>query len=140
MAGLDAYGTTLARGDRATPTELFTAIANVVGIGPPTVSRDTYDVSAHDGDGWREFVGSALKDGGEVSIDLNYDPAVHSTLVADLDETTPRNHQITFPDGTIWLVGLLMTEFEQGDAPIDGKLEASVTYKVSGEPTITPAP
>lgn len=139
MSGIDAFGTTLSRGDGIEPTEAFTPIANVTNITPPSLSRDTSDVTAHDSaDGWREFIG-LLKDGGEVSIDVNYDPSKHDTLVDDFDDVDTRSYKITFPDATEWAFEAIMTGFEP-DAPHDDKLTASVTFKVSGKPTITAAP
>lgn len=133
MSGMDAFGTTLSRGDGES-TESFAAIANVTSISPASLSRDTYDVTAHDStDGWREFIGG-LKDGGEVSIDVNYNPGTHDTLITDLDDVDPRNYKIAFPDGAEWSFPAIMTGFEP-DAPHDGKLTASLTFKVAGKPT-----
>ncbi|MFD5297221.1 phage tail tube protein [Streptomyces mutabilis] len=136
MAGLDAFGTKLQRGDGAA-TEVFTDIANVTNITPPSIERETYDVTAHDSpDAWREFIGG-LKDGGEVEIELNYDPREHDSLVTDFGDTEPRNYKILFP-GTLgsWSFAAIMSGFES-EAPHDDKLSATVTFKVSGKPTIT---
>ncbi|MDX3550984.1 phage tail tube protein [Streptomyces europaeiscabiei] len=137
MSGVDAFGIALKRGDGATPTEVFTAIAKVTNVGGPEIERETYDVTAHDSlDGWREFIGG-LKDGGEVSIEVNYDPRVHDDLVADFEDTEPRNYKITFPNGIgEWAVKLILTGFSQ-EAPVDDKLSAELTFKVSGKPAIT---
>jgi hypothetical protein len=52
----------------------FTEIANVTSISGPSISRNVYDVTAHDStDSYMEFIGG-LKDGGELSFDLNWDP------------------------------------------------------------------
>ncbi|MEE1835760.1 phage tail tube protein [Streptomyces sp. SP17KL33] len=137
MAGLDAFGIALKRGDGATPTEVFTTIGNVTSVSGPEIERETYDVTAHDSvDGWREFVGG-LKDGGEVSLELNYDPRIHDELVEDFEDTAPRNYKLTFP-GTLgeWAIKLILTGFSQ-EAPVDDKLSAELTFKVSGKPTIT---
>jgi predicted secreted protein len=137
MAGLDAFGTQLQRGDGATPTETFTPLANVTDITPPGIERETYDVTAHDSeDAWREFIGG-LKDGGEVEIDINYDPREHDSLIADFADAMPRNYKIVWP-GTLgnWAFKAILTNFEP-EAPHDDKLAASLTFKVSGKPTIT---
>jgi len=137
MAGLDAFGIALERGD-GEAVEVFTAIASVTSVSGPEIERETYDVTAHDSpDGWREFIGG-LKDGGEVSIEVNYDPRVHDVLVSDFDDAAPRNYKLVFP-GTLgeWALSLLLTGFSQ-EAPIDDKLAAEMTFKVSGKPTITP--
>ncbi|GGS47725.1 phage tail tube protein [Streptomyces violaceus] len=137
MAGLDAFGTQLQRGDGATPTETFTALANVTDITPPGLERETLDVSSHGSpEAWREFIGG-LKDGGEVEIEVNYDPREHDDLVADLNDTDPRNYKVVWPQNLgSWEFGAILTNFEV-EAPHDDKLAASMTFKVSGKPTIT---
>ena len=86
-----------------------------------------------------EHIGG-LKDGGEVSVDINYQPAVHDLLIADLDDDAPRNYQLVFPDDpttpTTWSFAAIMTGFEP-DAPYDDKLSASLTFKVTGKPTLS---
>lgn len=137
MPGIDGFGAALKRGDGETP-EAFTAIANVTNISGPGLSRDTIDVSSHDSpDKHREFVGS-LVDPGEVSIDVNYDPAVHDELVADLLVEDPGSYQLVFPSTPpkTWAFAAVMTGFEPS-APFDDKLAATITYKVSGKPTIS---
>lgn len=136
MTGLDGFGTTLSRGNGA-GTEVFTAIAGVTNISGPSISRETLDVTGHDSpDGYREFLGG-LKDPGEVSIDVNYRPSAHDVFVDDLDDESPRNYKLVFPDGTEWAFPAILTGFEPS-APFDDKLTASLTFKVSGKPEITP--
>jgi predicted secreted protein len=137
MSGLDGFGTRLARGDGAA-TETFTDLAGVTNIGGPGLSRETLDVTAHDSpDQYREHRGG-IKSAGEVSLDVNYNPAQHDVFVDDLDDTEPRNYRLTFPDGTVWALSAILTGFEPS-APFDGKLTASVSLQVSGKPAITPA-
>ncbi|MEW2383381.1 phage tail tube protein [Micromonospora sp. NPDC047707] len=137
MAGIDGFGTQFQRGDGADP-EVFTAIGNCTNISGPGLSRETLDVTAHDSpDAWMEFVGS-LKDGGEVSLDVNYDPDKHDALVADLDDDEPRNYRLVFPTTAAaqWAFGAVMTGFEPS-APYDDKLTATLTFKVSGKPVLS---
>jgi predicted secreted protein len=137
MAGVNAFGTQLLRGDGASP-EVFTAIANVVSIEGPEVERETLDMTAHDTpDGWREFVGG-LKDGGEVSVEVNYDPALHDDLIDDFDDPAPRNWKIVFPTSPSveWEFAAVLTGFSS-QAPHDDKLSAEITLKVSGKPVIS---
>ncbi len=141
MTNFAAKGTLLKQGDGASP-EVFTTIAQVVSIGGPSLSLDPIDVTNHSSlDGWKEFVGGLL-DGGEISLEINYDPvnATHNAtagLIKDMEDRTVRNFQLVFSDtaGTTWTVPALVTGFEPG-APVDGKLSASVTLKVSGKPTL----
>ncbi|MCY0919603.1 MULTISPECIES: phage tail tube protein [unclassified Streptomyces] len=137
MAGQNAFGTQFKRGDGGSP-ETFTALAEVTNISGPGLSRETIDVTSHSSpDAWMEFVGG-LKDGGEVSIDVNYAPSMHDSLVDDFDDVDPRNYQVVFPDPdtTTWSIKAVMTGFES-EAPYDDKLAATITFKVSGKPTIS---
>lgn len=139
MAGLNAFGIALKRSDMAAETPAFTTIANVTSVKGPEMERDTYDVTAHDStDGWKEFVGG-LKDAGEVTLDINYDPSVHDDLVADFDDAVPRDYQLVFP-GTLgmWELTMFMTGFSV-EAPVDDKLSAEVKFKVTAKPVVTGA-
>ncbi|MET9516385.1 phage tail tube protein [Streptomyces sp. NPDC002994] len=137
MAGMDGFGVQLKRGDGAGP-EVFTAIADVTNLSGPGLSRETIDVTSHGSpDGWMEFLGG-LKDGGEVSVDINYRPAFHDDLVDDFEDNAPRNYQVVFPDeaSTTWGIKAILTGFEP-EMPYDDKAAASLTLKVSGKPTIS---
>lgn len=137
MAGQDGFGVAFERSDMGAPGT-FTAIASVTNVGGPETSRETYETTAHDSpDGWREFIGG-LKDGGEVSLELNYDPREHDTLVEDYDDEDPRDYRVVWPRGLgTWAFKAIMTGFNPS-GPSDDKLSAEATFKVSGKPTITP--
>lgn len=137
MAGMDGFGVQLKRGDGEV-SETFTAIADVTNLSGPGLSRETLDVTSHGSpDAYMEFLGG-LKDAGEVSADINYQPSVHDVLVADFDDPAPRNYQIVFPDtgATTWTVKAILTGFEP-EVPYDDKATASLTFKISGKPTIS---
>lgn len=137
MAGLDAFGTIIERATALTGTPTYVPIANVTNIGGPETERETLDVTAHDSpDGWREFVGS-LKDAGEVSLELNYMPEDHDTLIGDYADDAPRGWRIVWPTGDKWELKAILTGFAP-EAPHDDKLAAEVTLKVSGKPTLVP--
>lgn len=141
MGGLPAFGVQLKIGDGAEP-EVFTSIAKIHNLGGPGISKAALDVTSHDGNGWKDFVGN-LKDGGEVTLELNWDPSdpTHNLATGVLgslvNESQPTNWQIVWPDtgSTQWDFAALVTGFE-GGAPVEEKLTASVTLKVSGQPTL----
>jgi predicted secreted protein len=125
----------------------YHTITNVTSISGPTLSRDTIDVTSHSSTGgYREFI-NGLKDGGEVSFDLLYDPddVTHNTntttpnmgLLALYDSGATWEFTITFTDdtSTVWTFDAVVTSFEI-TAGIDDALKASVTLKVSGAPTL----
>lgn len=135
MAGVDAFGTQWQIQFTA-PT--FVTIADVTSIDVLDADVDTIDVSAHDSAGqWREFV-NGMKDAGELSMDINYDPAVHGTIFSELGGNA-KLHKIILPDAGAAEVAFsgLITGFS-AQAPYDDKLSASVTVKVTGAVVITP--
>jgi len=132
---VNAFGTTITRDG--------VEIAEVTHIGGPGLARDTIEATHHKSPNmWREYI-KGLKDGGEVSIDLNFMPfdSTHNAatgILADFsDDTTISTWVVTFPDtnNTQWTFDAIVTGFEP-DEPFDDKLSASVTLKVSGEPTL----
>ena len=136
MAGLDAFGTQLERSDMG-GSPVFTAIANVTSFKGPGLKRNTVDVSTHDdADNFMQFIGT-LVDPGEVSLDINYDPSSHDDLIADFADTDARNYKLVYPDAaSTWAFGAFLTGFE-AQAPVDGKLSATVTFKITGKPVLT---
>jgi predicted secreted protein len=133
------YQTLFKSGNGASP-EVFATTAEVTGITPPAMSRDTVDATHEESpDAWREFI-AGLKDGGEVSLELNFVPggSAAAALMAELNLDGPLakiNRQIVFPDGSYFAFAGILTGFEP-DAPIDDKMAASATFKVSGKPTL----
>lgn len=137
MAGIDAFGTKWAMGNGDGPPETFTDVADVTNIGVLDVKVDTKDVSSHDSpEQWREFIGG-MKDGGELSMDINYDPSVHGSIFSAIG--IEKNWQITLTDsGAATITFAAIVNGFKAAAPYDDKLSASVTIKVTGKPTIVP--
>lgn len=137
MAGRDGFGVQLLR--EITPGGgTYEPVGSMTNLSGPSISREEIDVTAHDSpDGWREFI-FGLKDGGEVSADVNYDPVMHDPLLDDFESPDPRSYQVVFPDpaATTWTFDAGLTGFEP-EAPHDDKLAASLTWKVSGPPTLS---
>ncbi|TQE35475.1 phage tail tube protein [Streptomyces ipomoeae] len=140
MAGLDAFGTQFKRD--STGAGVFVTIANVDDISGPGRSREAIEVTAHDSpDQYREFV-KGLKDGGEVTLTINYDPGdnTHSALDADFEEKDLRDYQVVIlpgdPDEHTWEFSGLITDLSD-EFPHDDKMTREVTVKISGKPTLT---
>lgn len=137
MAGDFGFGTLLKFG--ATPT----TIARVTGISGPSYEMDTIDVTAHDSSTsyFREYI-AGLRDAGEVTFDLNYDPdgTTHKHASGGvpylLEQGTLEDFEIVFPDGTEVAFEALVISWEP-DMPFDDKMTASATLKISGKPTWT---
>lgn len=137
MAGINGFGTSFERGDGADP-EVFTAIAEPTNISGPGITREALDVTSHQSpNAYMEFVGG-LKDPGEVTVDVRYDPAEHDSLLADFEDPEPRNYRIVWPDPatTTWTFAAIMTGFEP-EGPYDDALSASLTFKVTSKPTLS---
>lgn len=142
MTKYAAFGTALEMGDGATPTELFTEIAQVKTISGPGLKLDTEGVTTHDStDAWEEVVPTVLRSG-EISLDIVYDPAdaTHDAttgLASKMESKDVVNFKLIFPDtaNTTWELAAVVTGFEP-DAAVDGMLAASVTLKITGAPTI----
>lgn len=121
----------------------FSAIGQIMDISGPSLSRNTLDSTTHDStDAWMEFLKS-LKDGGEVTFDIVYDPALSNHdattgLLSDFaEDSTIANFRITFPDtgNTQWVMPAIVSGFEP-TAPVAEKLTSSVTLKIAGKPTL----
>lgn len=106
--------------------------------GSHAISRDTIDVTHHASTGgWREFI-AGLKNGGQVTLDLNFLPAdatqsFAAGLMDDLVDGTLQSFSIVYTDsGTTTATFSAYVINFQTTAPVDGKLGASCTLQVSG--------
>ena len=142
MAAISSFGTLLKIGDGA-GTEVFTTIAQVMDIDGPGLTLGTQEVTPQTApDRAKVYIGTLI-DGGEVSMDINYEPAgaTHDQttgLIKDMLDVTLRNFQVIFPDAgtTTWAFSAFVTTFNP-TAPVEGALTASVVLKISGLPSIS---
>lgn len=136
------FGTLLKMGDGGGP-EVFTAIAELTNVTTPAFTRATIDATHHTSPGGvREFIANLI-DPGEVTLTVNWIPSsptqdqTTGLLKAALDGVT-RNWQLVIPSSpaVTWNFKAFVTAFT-GATPMDDKMSASVTMKVSGLPTFT---
>lgn len=136
-------GATFGRGDGASP-EGFTSIAEVTSIGGPALGLGSVEAThLTSPNKWKEYIPGMLE-GGEVTLELNFLPGnatqsdTSGGLLNDMRTRAINNYQIAFPDSpsTQWIVPAFVTAFEPTTPVGDEKLAASVTLKVSGEPTL----
>ncbi|KAB8167060.1 outer capsid protein Hoc [Streptomyces sp. 3MP-14] len=135
MAGINGFGTAF----QHTVAGEFVTVAESTSISGPGLSKEALDATTHQSpDAHMEFVGG-LVDPGEVSVDIRYDPALHDALVAHMAVDQPEPYRIVWPDAlnTSWTFDAIMTGFEP-EGPYDDLLTASLTFKVSGKPSIGP--
>lgn len=118
--------------------EIFTLIPGVIDLSGPNRQNELVDVTSHDSTNYyREFL-PILRDGGQLTGELNYLPsnAQHNGLSTDFENRTLRNFTVTFPDGTVIAVSAYVESFEI-TSPIDTQLKASFSLKITGAPVIT---
>lgn len=135
---ISGVGTSFTRGDDLSSGTAFTAIAEVNSISGPNLSRDTIDVTSLDSTGgFREFIGG-FRDGGEVTLEMNFTLDGYDTIKDDFDSDDLRDYQIVLPDtgATTFEFSALVTNLGLA-IPMDDKITCDVTLKVSGQLTIT---
>ncbi len=135
------FGSLLKRGDGAV-SETFTTVAEVVELPMPNLKLDTPEATHHGSPGgWREFI-AGLLDAGDVKIKVNWLPSnatqsASTGALADMPNRVKRNWQIVLADGasTTWSFAAYVAGFE-GKANLDKPFEATITLKVTGQPTL----
>lgn len=130
-------GTLLQVGDGA-GTEVFTTIPEVKSISGPEITRDTIDVThMNSPNNFREFV-TTLKDGGEVSFEMNYigNDTTQNGIRVDLKAGTLRNFKMVMNNvaSTTFDFAAVVTEFGLS-TELEEIVTASVTLKISGDIT-----
>ena len=137
---LFAHGTLLKVDDGGGVT--FTTIAEVGSISGPSLTQATIDVTSMDSaNHWREFIGG-LKDGGNVTFDINYIPTggthnVATGVIGMLSTGVKRSFKLVFTDGgsTTWTFIGWITKF----TPTPGlatALKGALDVKITGQPTL----
>lgn len=130
-------GTQFKLGD-GTSDEGFTALAEVNSITGPSMSREQIDVTSLDSTGgYREHIGG-FRDGGEITLNMNFTRANYVTLVGEFEDDDSRNMQIVFPDSgetTLDFAGIV-TDLPIS-IPTDDKITLDVTIKVTGEVSLS---
>ncbi|HEU4986864.1 MAG TPA: phage tail tube protein [Rhizobiaceae bacterium] len=132
------YGSKLAIGDGAVP-EVFSDVAEVTSITPPSDSIDVIDAThMQSPNKTREFI-EGLIDPGECSFDINFVPGgAADTAIQALKGTGVHNFRITFAPGdagsVTWDFAGILTGYEP-DVPVDDKMTATVTIKVTSSYT-----
>ncbi|MGO6999014.1 phage tail tube protein [Rhizobium leguminosarum] len=129
------YGITFEFADAATPT-VFTYIAEIYDVTPPSDSTDTVDVThMQSPNKTREFI-DGLTDPGEMSFEMNLAPGSDSDKALIAAKGKRKWCRLTYPNGVQTLFFGVRTTYERA-APTDDKITATVTFKVSGEPVQT---
>lgn len=115
----------------------YVDMAEVNSITPPSFSLDQVDVTHMASPNRnREFI-SGLNDPGECSFDMNFIPGnasddrIFELLSLPTGTSRARNCRVSFPNGVTWSFSAELTGYEP-TVPVDDKMVATVTFKVSG--------
>lgn len=122
----------------------LTAAVQILNLGGPNLSLDVSDVTTHDStNAWDESVATVLRSG-DLPFDIVYDPAedTHDAtagngLLSRMEGKTLTNFSFIFSDtgSTTWAFDGYVTGFTP-NSPHDGPLTASVSVKITSEPTL----
>lgn len=113
----------------------YAFVGEITNVSPPGFSLDTVDVThTSSPEATREFI-AGLIDRGEMSCDINWIPgATTDTLLSSVAASRARiKARLTFPTtpAKTFTFSAVMTGFAPA-APLDDRLTAAVTFKVSG--------
>lgn len=113
----------------------YTNVAEIKNIEGPSSTRETVDTTSLDTvGGYRTFI-TGFRDGGTVTLSMNFTSAGYALLLADFESNTMNKYKITLMDNsTIEFSGMIT------DMPLtipEDVVLVNVTIKVSGRPTFT---
>lgn len=129
---LIGYGSTI-QVESADSPGVWTSIAEVKSITPPSDTIDVLDATNMDSpNATREFI-LGLNDPGECSFEMNFIPGSNAddTIQAIRAARVARNIRIAWANGIYWTFTGILTAYEP-DAPFDDVMTATVTFKVTG--------
>lgn len=138
---ISGHGTLVLRALASAPT-VFTAIAEIGDVTPPELQRNEFDAVSQDRNIDAYVLGILRR--GQFSIKMNFLPAdsthdhLTGLMAAMIAEPPPTDgYKITFPGGgnNAWVMSGQVQAIKPM-APVDGKLSADVTIRLSGKMTI----
>jgi len=112
------------------------ALAEVTSITGPGMTREQIDVTSLDSDGgYREFI-AGFRDGGTVTLNMNFTASTFALILADFDSDVLQSYEIILPDAALTSLDFmgLVTELPLS-IPTDDKVTVDVTIKISGRVT-----
>ncbi len=115
-------------------THGWVSIAEISAIDGPTKTRETIEVTALDSvGGYREYIPS-LREGGTISLTMNYTRATYDLMNTDFEDNDRQNYLISIPDDdkTHMEFEGLVTEIPFS-ASVGDKITANVTIKITGK-------
>ena len=137
-----AHGSQFKIGDGATP-EVFTAVAEVLDISGPSITRDSIDVTSYESsNGWREKI-AGLRDGDTITVQANWLPSNvtqdgSTGLWSQFNDNDTHNYQLVTPTAvgvTVAFAGFL-TGFPL-TLPLEEQGQVEFEITISGPVTIS---
>jgi hypothetical protein len=112
----------------------YVEVAEITSITWPGYARDAVEAThLNSDDQFREFI-PGLMDAGEVTLEMNFIPSVSDVILAALLASTVGQFKITAQGGVNCVFRGIVTSY-QGQSPVDDRMTASVTIKVTAKPT-----
>jgi predicted secreted protein len=133
---ISGLGTKFLRWDSSAPagSSDWQAIAEIISISGPTMTREFIDVTSLDSTGgYREFI-AGFRDGGTVTLNMNFTSATYAVMKDDFEDRDSQFYEIVLPDenNTSFEFEGLVTELPL-EIPTDDRVTANVTIKVVGK-------
>lgn len=136
-----AQGTIIAR-ETSPGSGTYTTIAEAKSIDGPGIDRDEIDVTHQQSPSkHREFI-AGLRDSGEISFDVNYNPndATHNAATGFLSRQVSgvvENYRLTFPSSPpVSYIVPAFVKSAKPTAPVDNVLGMAVVLRVASAPTL----
>lgn len=109
------------------------AVAEINATSGPNITRTAVKATQLDSPGgWNEYI-PGFKDGGEITLNMNFTRNGWVDFMDDMDTTTKVAYSIVFPDDRATEIQVDALAIGLGIAiPEDGKVNMDVTLKVSG--------
>ena len=125
-------------GIEGTTPGTYVAVAEVVSIVPPGMTREAVDATHLDSpDSYREFI-AGLKETGEATITLNFVPSATDAIVTAFEAATGK-YQIKFPNGVKMRFSGFFTAYNPPELTPGGIMQATATIKATGKASLAAA-
>lgn len=122
-------------GIEGSTADTYEDVAEVISITPPGMTRGTQEAThLKSPDNHHEHI-ALLSDSEEASLTVNFVPSATDALFAAFNAATGK-YQITYPNGVMMRFAGIVTGYTPPELTPEGKMEATVTIKPSGKPTL----
>jgi len=112
-------------------------VGELIDVSIGGVDVNMIDVTSHDSDGWKEFLGG-LKDGGNVELSGNFIEADPGQAEIRDNAGATSTVEVELSEGTTITAAVIIGPYNLG-TPLDDKIGFTATLKVTGPLTYTGA-